>query len=586
MVARPIVRRIQDNEKALNSFYENANRLESQKNQRILFGFPTVYIHNWEDTGEYEVYVGEANNIISRTRQHYLEKDNKEKWQHQLSNHEAELYIIGHEHFNKSLTLDVENRLIHYLSSVDCVRRVHNLRGNPQNQYYPVEELDPIFRTIWQELRRGNKKLFPSEDQIKDSAIFKASPLHKLTTEQEIAREWIVNRVMRAMKNDEHGQLIFVDGEAGTGKTVLNSSTFYELYCRAEESEEESDRTISCVLLVNHEEQVNVYKQIAKKLGLIDKYGDSIVSRPTSFINNHSKENQVDVAFVDEAHLLWTQGKQSYKGTNQLKDILERARVTVVMFDENQVLTTEQYWEKEELDQYRNQAVQDQNHIVLSKQLRMNADETVIRWIDAFTKQCKVERVPKSTAQYEIKVFDTPEELDDEITSKAATEDSALSRLIATYDWDYNANKRQKERLSKYWEVIIGKWHKPWNRELESELTRQEKRQIKALAWAEQPQTINEVGSTFTIQGFDLNYAGVILGPSVKYRNGKIVFDPSESCNNKATRKRTLSNGEKKKFGELLLQHEVRVLMTRGVNGLYIYACDEELRKALKEAVA
>lgn len=94
-----------------------------------------------------------------------------------------------------------------------------------------------------------------------------------------------------------------------------------------------------------------------------------------------------------------------------------------------------------------------------------------------------------------------------------------------------------------------------------------------------------EVGSTFTIQGFDLNYVGVILGPSVKYRNGKIVFDPDASCNAKAVRNRTLSDGSKQKFGEILLQHEVRVLMTRGVNGLYIYACDEELRKALLSAI-
>lgn len=136
----------------------------------------------------------------------------------------------------------------------------------------------------------------------------------------------------------------------------------------------------------------------------------------------------------------------------------------------------------------------------------------------------------------------------------------------------------------RYWEVLIGKWHKPWNRELESELTRKEKRAIKGLAWAEQPQTINEVGSTFTIQGFDLNYAGVILGPSVKYRNGKVIFDPSESCNEKAIRNRTLSDGTKQKFGEILIQHEVRVLMTRGVNGMYIYACDPELQKALLEA--
>lgn len=76
----------------------------------------------------------------------------------------------------------------------------------------------------------------------------------------------------------------------------------------------------------------------------------------------------------------------------------------------------------------------------------------------------------------------------------------------------------------KYWEVKIGKWHKPWNRELEQDLDRNQKREIKKLSWAEQPQTIKEVGSTFTIQGFDLNYSGVILGPSVKYRNGHIVL--------------------------------------------------------------
>ena len=82
----------------------------------------------------------------------------------------------------------------------------------------------------------------------------------------------------------------------------------------------------------------------------------------------------------------------------------------------------------------------------------------------------------------------------------------------------------------------------------------------------------------------DRNYAGVILGPSVKYRNGEILFDPSASWNKKAVQNRTLSDGSRQKFGDLLIQHEVRVLMTRGVEGLYIYACDEELRKALLQA--
>ena len=171
-----------------------------------------------------------------------------------------------------------------------------------------------------------------------------------------------------------------------------------------------------------------------------------------------------------------------------------------------------------------------------------------------------------------------------QIEDKAKNDETSLSRLIATYDWEYSSNNKPKDHLRKYWEVMIGDWHRPWNRELEQELTRAQKKRNSGLAWAEQPQTINEVGSTFTIQGFDLNYAGVILGHSVKYRNGRIIYDPSSSCDNKAVRNRTLSDGSKQKFGELLIQHEVRVLMTRGVNGLYIYACDPELRRALKEA--
>lgn len=578
-VARPIIKQIKDSRDALDFFEKVSLPEEDEKTQDIIMNFPTVYIHNWQESGDFEVYVGESNDIFKRTRQHYDAASDKSRWQSKLLEKDASLFIIGHEHFNKSLTLDIENRLMHYMMSVDRVKHVYNLRDNPQTSYYPMEELDDIFGKIWGGLRKENKELFPSESAIKDSAIYKASPLHKLTKEQEKARDLIIDKVSNALKNNETRQLIFIDGEAGTGKTVLNSSTFYELYCQAEEN----NRNLKCFLLVNHDEQITVYEQIAEKLGLIEKYGQ-VVSKPTTFINNHSKDEPVDIAFVDEAHLLLTQGKQSYRGKNQLNDIMDRARVTVVMFDENQILTTEQFWEAQILEQYRNQAKLEENHIVLKKQLRMQADPATMDWIDSFTKERRVKKIPNTFGGYAIKIFANPELLDLEIQRRAQESDSALSRIIATYDWQYSSNHKMEDQVMKYWEVLIGKWHKPWNRELESELSKKEKRDIKGLAWAEQPQTINEVGSTFTIQGFDLNYAGVILGPSVKYRDGKIIFDPTASKNEKAVRNRTLSDGTKQKFGETLIQHEVRVLMTRGVNGMYIYACDPELRAALLEA--
>lgn len=577
----PVIRKIGDNQTALDDFERNFFQKEDKTIWEIIASFPTVYIHKWKRTCNYDIYIGESNNVFARTQQHYNEGNKAGKsWQKEMLSSSASLYIIGHEHFNKSMTLDIENRLMHYLSSAPNVRKIHNMRGNPQKKYYLINELDVIFSRIWRELRKDDKELFPEESTIKDSAVFKASPLHKLADDQIVAKNMIIDRVRNVLRNNQKGQIIFIEGEAGTGKTVLNSSTFYEIFCQAEENDNED---IKCSLIVNHKEQLTVCEQIASKLGLTDKYGE-VVFRPTRFINTHSPENPIDVAFVDEAHLLLTQGKQSYTGENQLQDILERARVTVVMFDENQILTTEQFWEAELLEKYRNQARDAQNYLMLKNQLRMRADKMTLAWIDSFTKDRMIQKIPDSPENYEIRIFDSPDELEHAIRTKASSQKTSLSRIIATYDWEYNANSNQAGRIKKYWEVIIGKWHKPWNRELEKNLSVEEKKKVKNLSWAEQPQTIDEVGSTFVIQGFDLNYAGVILGPSVKYRDGHIVFDSQASCNAKAVRNRTLSDGTKKKYGELLLQHEVRVLMTRGVNGLYIYACDEELRNALYQA--
>lgn len=581
-VSQPYIYEIDDNEKSLNDFETEIKEKGSEKVEDIILNYPTVYVHNWGSPMFYDVYVGETNDIMQRTKQHYAEMNNAAAWQYNLRKNNATLYIIGHEHFNKSMTLDIEHHMMLYLMSVESVREVHNQRGNQQGKYFPKHELDNIFQKIWHKLHRLNEDLFPLESKIRQSAIYKASPLHRLTEEQEKAKELIIKKTLKILQSESRGQLIFIEGEAGTGKTVLNSSTFYEMYTRAEEF---GLNDLKCYLLVNHDEQITVYEQIAEKLGLTDRYGD-IVCKPTTFINHHSEDEPVDIVFIDEAHLLLTQGKQSYQGNNQLEDIIARARVVVVMFDENQILTTEQYWEERLLNEYRDKAKQSDTYIELQNQLRISAGKETVNWINTFTKDLKIQKIPEDEKRYEIRIFNRPVELETAIKEKAASADSALSRMVATYDWEYNSNSapQMEGRLSKYWEVMVDSWHKPWNRELQKEMDKKEKRKIKSLAWAEQPQTINEVGSTFTIQGFDLNYVGVILGPSVKYREGKIILDPKESYNHKATRNRTMSDGTHKKFGEKLIQNEMRVLMTRGVNGLYIYACDEELRNALIDA--
>lgn len=557
---------------SLENLDNSVRKWNTSTNGKFLLRYPTVYIINDKKSeNNFEVYVGETADIRNRTRQH-LNADTKVKsfWEDFSESKKSSMYVIGHELFNKSLTLDIENRLMQYLLSVENISRVHNSRTNQQNEYYTSEMLDEIFSEIWQSLNKKNKSLFPIESIIKDSAIFKASPFHKLTQEQINAKEEILTKIKESILLNEDGQLIIVEGEAGSGKTVLMSTLLYELG----KYNLDLNENLDIHLLVNHNEHVSIYSQIASKLGIANKK-NKIVQKPTSFINNNSSDEKVDVVIVDEAHLLLTQGKQSYQGKNHLDDLLARAKVVVIVFDIKQVLTTEQIWEVDKLNEYFDKAKSNSNHVTLRNQMRINSDISTVNWIRNLVDYQVINSIPKDKLGYDIKIFDTPDELEKAIKIKAAHTDSGISRMLATFDWKYGTKPPNNED---FWRVKIGNWSMPWNYQLKAN------RNQASLPWVEQDQTIDEIGSTFTIQGLDLNFAGVIIGPSVKYRDGKIIFDKSESANKKATQRRTLKDGSKQYFSEMLLKNELNVLLTRGVNGLYIYAVDDQLREALKIA--
>lgn len=546
---------------------------------KFLLQYPTVYVIHTDkkSANQVTVYVGETSDIHRRTIQHLVDDPGKRAdWASFSNDRNAQMIVIGHQHFNKSLTMDIENRLMLYLSGVPVVTQLNNRRTNPQNQYYTAREKNKIFVNVWEKLHHINKVVFPVQKVVEDSAMFKASPFHALTDEQLSAKEQIFDHVKSALKSNEVGQLILVEGEAGSGKTVLLSSLFYELATQLDRSGTETDAPVdklSVYTLVNHEEQLKVYLQIATKLS-ISSSKDGRVMRPTRFINQHSASDvPVDVILVDEAHLLWTQGKQSYRGKNQLMDLLLRARVVIAVFDKHQVLRTNGYWEEQQLQKIEKLA--GKNIINLKQQMRMQASPRTISWVDSLVHEHKVLPIPKDR-QYEIRIFNSPAELQAAIKKKKFDNENGLSRLLATFDWPYTQKGKDKPK----WYVTIGSWRAPWN----LELPRKKHRGNKDIPWAEQTESLEEVGSTFTIQGFDLNFAGVIIGPSVKFRQGRIVFDPSKSCDSGATNKRTLSDNSKVSVANELIENELNVLLTRGVHGLYIYAVDPGLRKALLRA--
>ncbi|UQB03107.1 DNA/RNA helicase domain-containing protein [Pediococcus pentosaceus] len=534
---------------------DGIKQLEKIDNKKLLLEYPTVYIIYSERNGMYQVYVGETNNIKQRTKEHFREGNRYAKG--------SNMFVVGHEHFNKSLTLDIENKFMLYLTGNKFIKKLSNKRDNPQYRYFPYEEMNQIFSKSWKKLRKNEQSLFPIEKVIEDNALFKASPFHKLTMEQFEARDKIINRVKEVLNKGNKHQLILVEGAAGSGKTVLLSSLFHAL------SEENNENTY---MLVNHDEQVKVYNNIAKKLGLQKRLNEKVM-KPTSFIINDKFVDEDNIVLVDEAHLLWTQGKQSYQGQNQLQDIIKKSRITIAVFDPQQVLRTQQYVEDDDLRKIEENAKNNGNLIELKTQLRMNASQETINWIKTFVYQQEIIPFPENDAKYDLKIFDDPQEMYEQLKIKNQNQESGLSRILATFDWEF---KEKKSGTTDLYKVEVDGLSLPWNNQLKSS--------NKYLSWAERPETINEAGSTYTIQGFDLNYSAVIIGPSVKYRDGKVIYDPDFSANRNAVSNRTLKNGKKQKVYDTLLPNELNVLLTRGINGLYIYAVDDELRIALLSA--
>ena len=424
-------------------------------------------------------------------------------------------------------------------------------------------------------LRKSNKHLFPVESIVRNSAIFKASPFHKLTEEQIEAKNTIINKISASISKNQDGTLILVKGEAGAGKTVLMSSLVDDLLNSEDISFIKDNNYIN--LVVNHNNQLSVYKEIERKLNWNSGSSLEVAMKPTQFLNALRKEKiKAGVVIVDEGHLLLTAKNQAYLGGNHLKDLLAQSKVVVLVYDDKQIMNKSQIWTDNTFLELEHEANLAGNLIELRNQMRINANPATIDWIRSIIDEGEIKKLTKDK-QYDIRIFDSPLELQKAIKLKNKVQKLGISRLVATYDWPFVEEKKKQVRPK--WFVEIGDWKAPWNQQLKPE------KEYAKLSWIEQPQTIDEIGSTFTVQGFDLNYVGVIIGPSGKYRDGKIIYDISESKNKGAVQNRKLANGEKVNYGERLLRNELNVLLTRGVNGLYIFAVDEELREVLKKAV-
>lgn len=396
-----------------------------------------------------------------------------------------------------------------------------------------------------------------------NTAVEKLSPLKPLTNEQA----QLVNRILAfTSQHLEAGNtpaVFTIYGDAGTGKSVVLSHLFNQLQTAARTDQTSPFYGTDNCFLVNHPEILKVYKEIAGHYPHLLKKD---YERPTSFINQLDKrDGHVDVVVIDEAHLLLSKPDHynNFYHENQLAEVIKRAKVVILVFDQYQVLRMKSLWTPDRLTKLTNQYPHDDYH--LKHQFRMTASDDLVAWMNRLT-DGTVTVLPKNARDhYDFRVFDDAEAMRKAIVQR--DHEVGLSRILSTsgYPSTLDGGKHY---------IKEGRFKMPWDQY-----------NYTSTPWAEIPQTINEVGSIYTCQGFDLNYAGIIIGPIISQANDSnqllVHLDRYTDVESFKRRKDLTDPKEIKQLEERMIMNALNVILKRGVRGTYLYAHDPRLRQTL-----
>ncbi len=506
------------------------------------------YLDNWPmlyilENGK-QAYVGESNHAKTRMTQHATNEEKRIF---------DKVHFIYSKMFNQSVTFDYESKLIQYIVADELFQITNKNAGIADKQYYNKQEYDEKFEALWRKLQR-EKLVQHSLEEIQNSDLFKYSPYKELNDSQRTAVEEILAEIKTGTKNR-----IVVNGMPGSGKTIV--AVYLMKYLA--DSEEFAGKQIGFV--VPQTSLRKTMKQIFKSVyGLMP----SQVLSPSDVTKKH-----YDFLLVDEAHRLHQYKNISYMGSfkknceklglttdaDELDWILKQSDYTVLFYDQAQVVGPSgidiERFDKKMQDAFKNRMIA---YFTLMTQMRVQGGNDYIDFVKSILSGTCDKRYESSN--YDFKLYTDFAEFEKDMYAKE--EETELSRMLAGYAWPWISKKDQSLK-----DIEIQGVARMWNHCTEG--------------WVHTKEAINEVGCIHSIQGYDLNYAFVILGKDIGWdkEKGKIIVRPDQYFDSNG--KRTASYDDLQEY----ITNVYYVLMTRGIKGTYLYVCDDALREYLSNYV-
>ena len=543
----------------------NKNSLEEiNQNIWVKNQWPLVYFI--QNEAKKFAYVGESTNFSNRIKNH-LANSKKAKSFNQIS-------IIGSDKFNKSATLDIESKLIQYISSEGTYELQNGNHGLINHNYYQQDLYKNLFKDIWSKLIE-NKIVSKSLEEIENSELFKYSPYKSLNEDQYNS----VLEIIEAL-TEKKSSKIFIKGSAGTGKTILASYLIKLLGSDVSDTnmDDFNDIEIQEINLVRSfkskypKAEIGFVVAMSSLRKTLQNVFRKIPELKSSMIISPSEtfKKKYDLLIVDEAHRLRQYKNIGWMGVfkknnqklglddtgTELDWIIANSKNQIFFYDSAQSVKPSDI-PASHFDKLLNEA--NSIEIELKSQMRSNGGNDYITFVDDLLNVNRKNKSFYSPANYDIIVFDSMKDMYEQLSIKE--EKYGLCRLIAGYSWPWLSDPKKKPS--------------PDLNAIDISIDGVED-------WINSENSFREVGCIHTTQGYDLNYTGVIFGEEISFNKIKNQIEIDKSKYFDKNGKRGLDDINKlKKY----IINIYKTIMFRGIKGVYIYACDQNLREYFKEHI-
>lgn len=393
--------------------------------------------------------------------------------------------------------------------------------------------------------------------------MIKGQPAFSLIDEQITANNTILDRAKKASKS-KNKSVIIVRGGPGTGKSVIALNVLAELASKK--------------IPVFHATGSAAFTTTLRKI--VGVQAASLFKYFNSF--STASENQIDVLICDEAHRIRKTSNSRYtpaknrSNVPQIDELIKVAKVSIFFIDDLQIVRPDEIGSTNLIIETAKRFGAELFDFELKTQFRCSGSDGYLNWIDnSLQMRDTPNRILTKNEKMEFKIFNSPEELYNTIKKKNLEKPNS-ARMVAGFCWPWSDAKPDGTLVE---DVVIGKFKMTW--EGKSDATNLAPGVVKANIWAYDPRGVTQCGSIYTIQGFEFDYVGVIIGKDLIYDpiNKKYLGVKAGSADSVA--KRGTTNEE---FTQLI-KNTYRVLFTRGMKGCYVYFIDKETEKLFRSVI-